>query len=62
MPRPPSRSARPSLLRDRRGGSTVEYGLILAFIFLMMFGALMNLGGVTKGMWNDVAARVTNAQ
>ena len=49
---------RPSLTGDRRGASTVEYGLILAFIVLMMFGALTNVARVTKDMWNDMAAKV----
>ena len=47
----PPRSASPrrapsilkALLGSRRAASTIEYGLILAFIVLMMFGALMNL-------------------
>lgn len=59
----PSPLVRPAhLVGDRRGASTVEYGLILAFIVLMMFGALMKMGGVTKDMWNDVAEKVTSAK
>jgi pilus assembly protein Flp/PilA len=63
MRRPLSRPSRPRrLLGDRRGASTVEYGLILAFIVLMMFGALMNVAGITKDMWNDMAAKVASAK
>ena len=59
------RSPRPlrwRLIGDRRGASKVEYGLILAFIVLMMFGALMNVAGITKDMWNDMAAKVVSAK
>ncbi len=59
------RSPRPRrwrLIGDRRGASTVEYGLILAFIVLMMFGAMMNVAGITNDMWNDMAAKVVSAK
>jgi pilus assembly protein Flp/PilA len=49
------------LLRDSRGASAVEYGLILAFVVLAMFGALQSVGGVTANMWNDVSNKVTAA-
>lgn len=51
-----------ALVRSVRGGTTIEYGLILAFIVLMMFGALMQMADVTKGMWNDISTRVTSAR
>lgn len=51
-----------ALLRDSRGASTIEYGLILAFIVLMMFGALTQMAGTTRNMWNDVSNQVTNAR
>ena len=50
------------LRADRRGASTVEYGLILAFIVLMMFGALKTMATVTTNMWNDTSARVIAAK
>jgi len=40
----------------------VEYGLILAFIVLMVFGALMQMGSITKDMWNEIATKVTTAK
>ena len=49
------------LWADRRGTSSVEYGLILAFIVLMMFGALQGLAGVTKNLWTDISTRVSEA-
>jgi pilus assembly protein Flp/PilA len=49
------------LLRDTRGATAVEYGLILAGIVLAMFGALQNVGSVTANMWNNVSAKVQAA-
>ena len=49
------------LLKDQRGATAVEYGLILAMIFLAMVGALTLVASVTTDMWNDVADQVTNA-
>jgi pilus assembly protein Flp/PilA len=60
--RPPLPASGARLLRDRRGASTVEYGLILAFIVLMVFGALMQMGSITKDMWNEIATKVTTAK
>lgn len=48
--------------RDARGVSTVEYGLILAFIVLMMFGALKSVATANSNMWNDISTRVTTAR
>lgn len=48
--------------RSRRGGTTIEYGLILAFIVLMIFGALQALAGTTTDLWTDIATRVTTAR
>ena len=50
------------LARDQRGATAVEYGLILTLIVLAMIGALAGVGNVTSGMWNNVNAKVTNAQ
>jgi pilus assembly protein Flp/PilA len=70
MTRPSPRSAkgdravnrRRRLRTDARGTSSVEYGLILAFIVLAMFGALVQLADRTKALWNDVSTQVTTAR
>ena len=49
------------LLKDRRGATAVEYGLILAMIFLAMVGALTSVAGTTTDMWNYVTEEVTGA-
>ncbi|KQT32320.1 hypothetical protein ASG29_10955 [Sphingomonas sp. Leaf412] len=62
-PRPPAAIYRFAvrLARDSRGGSAIEYGLILAIVVLGTFAALLGLADVTTGMWRDIAAKVTAA-
>lgn len=47
-----------SLFKDERGATAVEYGLILAMVFLAMIGALQTFAGTSIGMWNHVATKV----
>ena len=47
------------LLRDRRGATAVEYGLILALIFLAMVVAVRGVATATIGMWGNVSNEVT---
>ncbi|MCP3735323.1 Flp family type IVb pilin [Sphingomonas sp. RP10(2022)] len=49
-------------LRDVRGATAVEYGLILAMIVVVMIVALKGLAGVTVGMWTDVSTKVISAK
>ncbi|QKS01588.1 Flp family type IVb pilin [Sphingomonas sp. CL5.1] len=56
------RAFRARLLRDRRGATAVEYGLIVALIVIAMISSLTNLASVTTGMWNNVSSKVVNAQ
>ena len=44
--------------RDERGATAVEYGLILALIFLAMIGAVQSFGTQTITMWNNVEAAI----
>lgn len=50
-----------AIAANQRGTSAVEYGLILAFIVLVMFSALQTLAGVTTDMWSNVSNKVENA-
>ncbi len=50
-----------ALIADDNGATAVEYGLILALIFLAMAGAVAGVGTETGVMWNDVAAVVKSA-
>ena len=46
---------------DISGATAVEYGLILALIFLAMVGAIQTFGNETIGMWTGVADKVEQA-
>lgn len=47
------------LLTDRRGATAVEYGLILALIFLAMVVAIQGLANQTASTWSNVSNAVT---
>lgn len=59
MKKPQRRIAFRALLDDQRGASAVEYGLILALIFLAIMGGVAALGDSVKGRWNDISNRVS---
>lgn len=46
---------------DIRGATAVEYGLILALMFLAMVGAVQAFGEETIAMWDKVSAAVSAA-
>jgi pilus assembly protein Flp/PilA len=48
------------LCKDEKGATVVEYGLILALIFLAMIGGVVAVGTVTSEMWNNVSSEVRN--
>ena len=48
-------------LRDKRGATAIEYGLILALIFLAVMAGVVLLGDSVKGRWNDISNKVTSA-
>lgn len=50
------------VLRDRRGATALEYGLMLALVVLSMFIGLTALGQTASGMWNNVSAKVEAAR
>ena len=47
--------------KDERGATAVEYGLILALIFLAVAGAIQGVASVTIGMWGNVSNEVQQA-
>lgn len=49
------------LLRDNRGATVIEYGLIIAMIVLAMMAALGSVAGSAIEKWNYIADRVTTA-
>ena len=50
-----------SIFKDERGATAVEYGLIMALVFLAMVGAVSQFGQTTINMWDFVANEVSNA-
>ena len=50
-----------ALGHDERGATAVEYGLILALIFLALVGAVKTFGQETISMWTNVSAKVDSA-
>jgi len=47
--------------RDTRGATAVEYGLIVALIFLAMIGSVQTFGSEAILMWNKVTTTVRTA-
>jgi pilus assembly protein Flp/PilA len=48
------------LLRSTRAATAVEYGLIIALIFLAAVSAIGNVADGTTTMWNDVSTAAQN--
>jgi pilus assembly protein Flp/PilA len=46
------------IMRDQKGATAVEYGLILALIVLAMLGAASNMAGGTTSLWAKVENKV----
>lgn len=49
------------LFKDERGATAVEYGLILALVFLAMVGAVTAFAETTVGMWNNISEAVQSS-
>ena len=47
--------------RDERGATAVEYGLIIALIFLAIIGAVDLFGQETIKMWTNISTEVDEA-
>jgi pilus assembly protein Flp/PilA len=54
----PMRNLIKRLASDISGATAVEYGLILAMIFLAMIAAIQNFGNETISMWTNVAGKM----
>lgn len=49
------------LLRDQRGATAVEYGLIVGLIVIGIMAGLQTFAGGAIGMWNYVSTTSTEA-
>ena len=50
------------LLRDTRGATAIEYGLIAALIVIAMMAALQGLANETVAMWGNVESNMQEAR
>jgi pilus assembly protein Flp/PilA len=50
-----------ALVADKRGATAIEYGLILAMVFLAMVGAVQAFGNEVTNMFNDVSSKSVSA-
>ncbi len=46
------------LWRDRRGGTAIEYGMILGLVVVVLIVSLKLLAGTTTDMWTNVSDKV----
>ena len=49
------------LLRDKRGATAIEYGLIAALVVLGAFLGIKNFANTSVGMWNNVSTTVSKS-
>ena len=49
------------LARETKAATAVEYGLIVALIFLAILVGVVALANTTVGMWNNVQGSVAGA-
>ena len=49
------------LLRDTRGATAIEYGLIVSLIVIAMISAMQGFANSTITMWGNVEQQVKNA-
>jgi pilus assembly protein Flp/PilA len=50
------------ICRDQKGATAVEYGLIVALVFLALASGVVLLASTTTGMWNNVSTEVRDAE
>lgn len=48
------------ILRDNRGATAIEYGLIVSLIVIAIVGAVQGFAQANSGMWNGVADNIGN--
>jgi pilus assembly protein Flp/PilA len=49
------------LLRDKRGATAIEYGLIAALVVLGAFLGIQRFASTSVGMWNNVSNTVAKS-
>ena len=49
------------LLRDKRGATAIEYGLIAALVVMGAFLGIKNFANTSVNMWNNVSTTVAKS-
>ena len=49
------------LLRDESGATAIDYGMILALMFLVILGAMQAFGATGSGIFNGAMDRIRSA-
>ena len=49
-----------AIFKDQRGATVVEYGIILALIFVGMLVGLASMASSTMTLWNTISTAVTS--
>lgn len=49
------------LLRDQTAVTVVEYGLLMAFIFIAIMFSVRSVASETEAMWNSIAEKTRAA-
>ena len=47
------------LIRNKRGATAVEYGLIVSLVVIACVSAMSQMAASTNGMWNNIAGAVS---
>ncbi|MEQ1500578.1 MAG: Flp family type IVb pilin [Myxococcota bacterium] len=54
-----SHSPLAEFVADERGGTAIEYGLIISLIFLIIFSAVTLMASRVTTMWNSIATHLS---
>ncbi|HMI20794.1 MAG TPA: Flp family type IVb pilin [Sphingomonas sp.] len=49
------------LVRNKRGATAIEYGLIVALIVIVVVVGISALGGSTGGIWGNMTTKASTA-
>jgi pilus assembly protein Flp/PilA len=49
------------LMRDTLGATAIEYGLILALVFIAIVGSLEAFAGANLNTWNSISTAMADA-
>ncbi len=50
------------LLRNSKGGTAIEYGLIAALIVIALIASFIQVANTTTGMWGNINTKMANAR